>query len=216
MRINKWVGVVCAAISFSCSAAEEGASDGDVAQVSGALWEDSCTTIASPPSGTTNNSIGSYSYDYGNCSPTAVTSTTFWSPSYTYNPSACPRQYVVELTNPNPPPSGLTKWFYVEPVWGGPFLDNTNCGQARLSMSVWKWIGYFVPHWEFPAVDQFTATGSWESGACVFRRDDNGSSNLKVLVEENMYETSMRVAIQAKRGSNHHSVGVTASYICIQ
>jgi hypothetical protein len=210
MKIFKTGALLFGALAFSCTV-DSGSSE-DVDTVSEALGENACTTVPAPALGTTNNNIGYYTLNYGNC----VNNDIHWSPSWTYNPSGCAKQYIVQLVNPTPPAFGTSQIFSIKPVWGGQVLTSSDCAASHLVITIWQEsLGPFTVQWVFPAIAQFAATGHWESNTCVFRRDDNGSSNLAIEVVENPYRDILRAAVQARTNSSTHSVGVQVTNNCI-
>lgn len=214
MNRSYLLSVVTCALLCACSAAgESDAPTGEeVGAKASALGEDACTTVPAPALGTTNNNIGYYQITEGNC----MGAWDFASPSYTYNPSGCPRQYIVQLYDDNARPFGESGVYRVEPVWVAGGLTSTTCAQSHLAITAWRQFSYLSTYWELPPIAQMTATGHWENGNCVFRRDDNNGYDLGIGVTiPSQYERTARVAVQAKTNSNYHSVGIHVYNGCI-
>jgi hypothetical protein len=133
------------------------------------LGETACTTYPNPPVGTQDTNIANYNFTWGNCAQEL-----YFSSSYNYNPAGCPRQYIFNV-NDDVELIGTSHEYAVTPVYAGEILTSTTCPTAHLNMAVWRWRGY--PNAAWLPEQQFTSTGSWEGGQCVFRRDDTGSSD---------------------------------------
>jgi hypothetical protein len=203
------IGAVCILFVGCGEAPGDGSLEADETPdaISAELGESACTTVPAPPLGTTGVSIGNFEYNPSNCHPIEE----FWSPSYMYNPSGCPRQYILELHDSQKGPIESPYHPRFRVGWGGPELTSTTCPQAHLAMTVWKFVepGF----WELQP-DQIRATGVWVPDVCMFVRDDNGSSDMSVGIETTSHMNKVRIAVQARRNKNYHSVAVRNIFYC--